>query len=81
MDSALREEFEYYLAHQDELVAEYNGRYIVIKGRHVLGAYDDEVTAVTETQKAHKIGTFLVQKVSPGNGAYSQTFHSRVVFA
>lgn len=74
--SRLQREFEYYLAHQDEMVREYNGKYIVIKDGAVLGAYDDELTAVTEQE----LGTFLVQKVSPGNSAYTQTFHSRVVF-
>lgn len=46
----------------------------------MLGAYDDELTAVTETQKQHKLGVFLVQRVSPGDTAYSQTVHSRAVF-
>ena len=80
MSSPLQKEFEYYLAHQSELVEKYNGKYIVIKDCVVIGAYDDELTAVSETQKVHKLGTFLVQRVSPGDGAYTQTFHSRVAF-
>jgi len=63
------------------MVRQYDGKFIVIKDGKVLGAYDDELTAVTETQKTQELGTFLVQKVSPGNSAYSQTFHSRVVFS
>ena len=78
--SPLQKEFDYYLSHQDELVDKYSGRFIVIKDGAVLGAYDDELTAVNETKKEHKPGTFLVQFVSPGNTAYTQTFHSRVVF-
>ena len=81
MSSPLQKEFLYYLAHQDEMVEEYNGKFIVIKDEKVLGAYDDELTAISETQQAHSLGTFLVQKVSPGDSAYSQTFHSRVVFS
>ena len=80
MSSPLGTEFEYYLAHQDELVEKYDGKFIVIKNGDVLGAYDDELSAVTETQKSHELGTFLVQKVSEGDAEYSQTFHSRVVF-
>jgi hypothetical protein len=79
--SQLKDEFDYYLANQDELVGKYAGRVIAIKGGKVLGDYDDELTAVTETQKEHKIGTFLVQRVTPGDAAYTQTFHSRVVFS
>ncbi len=81
MDSPLRKEFEYYLAHQDEMVKKYKGKFIAIKDGDVLGAYDDALTAVTETKKVHELGTFLVQKVSEGDADYSQTFHSRVAFS
>ncbi len=80
MGKQLGKEFAYYLAHQDEMVKKYNGKYIVIRNGQVLGAYDDELTAITETQKSHELGTFLVQRVSKGTDDYSQTFHSRVVF-
>jgi len=81
MDSPLLEEFQFYLDNQAELVAQYDGKFIVIKGGKVLGAYEDELTAIAETEKTHVIGTFLVQHVSRGTSAYSQTFQSRVVFS
>ncbi len=78
MASPLKPEFDYYLAHQSELVRQYNGKVIVIKNQEVIGVYDDQQRAISETEKMHSLGTFLVQKVSPGTDAYSQTFHSRV---
>ncbi len=81
MNNPLQQEFRFYIEHQDEMVKKYNGKFIVIKDEIVLGAFDDELTAVTETRKAHELGTFLVQRVSPGDAAYSQTFHSRVIFS
>ena len=81
MDSPLKAEFEYYLANQADLVRRYLGKFVVIKNRSVIGTYDDEPTAISETAKAHALGTFLVQKVEPGSESYTQTFHSRVVFA
>ena len=81
MTTPLEKEFKYYIEHQDELVAQYDGKFIVLKEGIVLGAYDDELAAVTETRKNHELGTFLVQGVSPGTAAYSQSFHSRVVFS
>ena len=80
MTNPLEKEFQFYLDHQDQMVKEYDGKFIVIKGGKVLNAYDDELTAISETEKSEKIGTFLVQKVSKGESAYTQTFHSRVVF-
>lgn len=81
MSSPLQPEFSFYLSHQDEMVEKYDGKYVVIKNETVLGAYDDDLSAVAETQKSHEIGTFLVQKVSEGDTEYSQTFQSRVVFS
>lgn len=81
MSSQLEKEFAYYLDHQDEMVEKYDGKYIVIKDSKVLDAYDDELTAITETQKSHELGTFLVQLVSKGTDDYTQTFHSRAVFS
>lgn len=78
MSSPLVNEFEYYLAHQAELVEKYDGKFIIIKGDQVLGAYEDEIEAVEETKKSHELGTFLVQHVTPGDEAYRQTFRSRV---
>ena len=74
----LKKEFEFYLENQDEFVSKYNGKYIVIKGHRVLGTYDDIVVAVNETSNTHELGTFLVQLVTPGEDAYTATFHSRV---
>jgi hypothetical protein len=71
-------EFEYFKKHQDELVEKYGGKVIVIKGQTVIGAYDSYGEAVYETEKAHELGTFLVQRCDPGIEAYTQVFHSRV---
>ena len=38
--AVLEKEFNYYLQHQDELVKEYDGKYIVIKDNAVAGVYD-----------------------------------------
>lgn len=78
MSNPLEKEFQYYLDNQDELVTKYNGRFIVIKDQKVIADFDDLAKAVEETSKTYDIGTFLVQKCSPGQEDYSATFHSRV---
>lgn len=80
MTSPLKPAFDWFLAHQDELVAQYRGRWVAIKDEKVLGDYEDQASAVAETSKAHEVGTFLVQKVEPGADSYTQSFRSRVAF-
>lgn len=77
----LKDEFLYYLENQRQLVEKYNNKFIVIKNKEVIASYDREDVALFETQKTHEIGTFLIQKCTDGTGAYTQTYHSRVVFS
>ena len=80
MSDQLAKEFKYYIDHQDELAGRYDGKVIVIKNQEVIGEYDSKITALNETTKTHKIGTFLIQKCQPGRASYTQIFHSRVAF-
>ena len=78
--SILKEEFEYYLAHQEELVKQYKGKFIVIKGKNVVGVFDTELDAYTNAVKKYELGTFLIQECQEGKENYTQTFRTRVVF-
>ena len=80
-DARLQKEFEYYLEHQTELAAKYQGRYIVIKDRKVLGDYESAEDAVRATTPKHTAGTFLVQRCHADPESTKVTFHSRVRFA
>jgi hypothetical protein len=80
INKKLEEEFKFYLNNQEKLVEKYNGKFIVIKDRNVIGSFDSEIAAYEETQKFHDLGTFLIQYCSPGIESYTQTFHSRTVF-
>ncbi len=75
----LEREFNFYLKHQDELVAQYRDKYIVIKGNKVLGAYDDELVAYLITKNEHPVDTSLIHLCQPGVANYTQTFR-RAVF-
>jgi hypothetical protein len=77
--SELEKLFHWYLEHQSELVAQFDGRHIVIYAEEVVGNFDSELDAYTFATKNYQPGEFMIQLVSPGNTNYTQTFHSRVV--
>nr|DAV75145.1 MAG TPA: hypothetical protein [Caudoviricetes sp.] len=76
----LKEEFEFYLKNQAELLKQYSGKFLVIKNQKVIGVYDSEIEAYTSTVKTQEAGTFLIQECQPGNESYTQTFRTRVIF-
>jgi hypothetical protein len=76
----LEKEFDYYLAHQAELVKKYKGRFLVIRGAQVVGDYATRVEASKKSSSKYAPGTFLIQECQPGKNSYTYTFHSRVAF-
>ena len=76
----LENELQYYLDHQEEIVRKHNGKCVVIKDSAVIGVDDDASSAVNKTVEKHELGTFLVQRVSPGTRDYTATFQSRASF-
>jgi hypothetical protein len=76
--SELRKQFDYYVANQDDLVRQFNGRFIVIADESVAGDFDTELAAYEFGKANFKAGDFMIQRVAPGMDSYSQTFHSRV---
>lgn len=78
----LEKEFEYFKSHHDELYRQYPNKYLVIKKDKVIFTADTFEEALNlAVSGGHKVGEFLVQLCSEGDEAYTQTFHSRVIFA
>ena len=78
----LRKEFEWYLENQNELVIQYDGKYLVISGRKVLFASVDKNEAYNNGINGVGVGNFILQHCTAGEEAYTATFHThRVCFA
>lgn len=74
-------EYKYYLEHQQELLELYRGRFVVIVGETVVSDYGTQAEAYLNSIKDHELGTFLIQECTDGTSGYTQTYHSRVIFA
>jgi hypothetical protein len=73
-----RDDYQFFLDNQEKFHKEYPGKFLVIKNKEILGVYEDQVEAYTETTKEHEPGTFIIQNSSPSSTDV-QVFHSRVV--
>ena len=65
-----------------ELVKVYDDKYIVIKDKSVLSAYNSFDEAFTKTSETEKSGTYIIQLCSLDNKKTGQTFFThRVSFS
>lgn len=76
----LDKEFNFYLAHQNELLTKYENQYIAIVGNEVVGSYPTASEALYESDAKYTPGTCLIQLCTPGNGAYSVRAYTRVCY-
>lgn len=81
MKTAVEKEFEFFRNNHDELFGLYPNKYLVISDSHVkFDAFSlEEAVAYTISEKMAP-GTFIIQQCTEGDGAYTQTFHSRAIF-
>lgn len=71
----LQVEFDFYLENKDVFHQQYEGKFIVLKNKVVIGVYTDRMEAINETRKTNELGTFLVQHVVDSEEQIR--FHSR----
>lgn len=66
-------ELDFFIAHQDELVAKYRGKVIVLQGTEVRGAFDTPLQAYLDATSKFEAGSFMLQRCDPGPDAYTVT--------
>lgn len=80
-NETLKQYYQFFMDNIEELAGKYKGRFVVIKDNAVVGDYDSEMEAYSESVKQFPLGTFLIQECkSSDKESYTQTFRSRVRF-
>lgn len=76
------EDFTFFVEHHDELLKDYNGKFIVISGRKVIAQGDEFEEALTNAlATGAEPGTFIIQLCTEGDSGYTQEFRSRAIFS
>ena len=69
-------ELAYFIANQSNLVRDYDGKVLILRGNEVVGVFNTALEAQLEAQKQFPLGTFMIQPCAPGPEAYTVTIHS-----
>lgn len=78
----LEKEFQYFKENQKDLYQKYPDKFLVIQGQKVVIVADTMDQAYTQAiDGGYKLGEFLIQECLQGEDAYTEVFHSRVIYA
>ena len=69
------EELNFFIKNQDNLVKQYAGKALVIKGNELCGMYDTPLEAYIQLQRDDQLGKAMIQMCQPGPAAYSATLN------
>ena len=75
---ALKKNLDWYIAHQQELAAKYNGKVLLIVDQALIRAFDDFASAYNEATKTYAPGAFTLQPCSPEAESYTMMLYSPV---
>jgi hypothetical protein len=74
-----QKEFKYLLDHRDELLRQYSGKFVIIHGESVVGAFSNPGVAYEKAIEQYKPGEFIIQEINSDELNKPQIFHTRVI--
>ena len=69
-------DFEWFKNNYNEICKEYNGRFVVIKNKTIIGDYSSYSEAVRSTEQTEARGTYIVQHCNGEESGYTNYISS-----
>lgn len=58
---AIQQDIDYYKANRQQFLKQYDGKFLVIKGKQIIGVYTNRTQAYDNTVVLHEEGTFIIE--------------------
>lgn len=71
-----RKDFAFFIVNYQILFRQYGHKFLAIKDKHVLGAYDSVLEAITALSDQYKPGTYIIQECNGDESAYMTKIRS-----
>ena len=76
----IKDNFDYYIANQEEIVNGHLGEFVIIRNQAVVGYFNEEAKAF-ESMKDSELGTFIIKKCQEPGTDIINYFNNNVAFA
>ncbi len=78
-DENRKEDFDYFVNHYPELFKEYGHKFLAIKDKKVLGAYNAVQDAISDLSSTYEVGTYIIQECTGDESAYRTTIMRLII--
>lgn len=78
-DTDRKKDFDYFIENYDSLYKEYGHKFLAIKNKHVLGAYNSVPDAINNLSQKYEVGTYIIQECTGDDSAYRTTIMRLII--
>jgi hypothetical protein len=78
-DTERKIDFDFFIEHYQELFKKYGHKFLAIKDKEVLGAYDTVSETIEKLEQTHPVGTYIIQECNGDESAYRTTIMRLII--
>ena len=78
-DAERKNDFDYFIENYDSLYKEYGHKFLAIKDKKVLGAYNSVPDAINDLSSIYEVGTYIIQECTGDDSAYRTTIMRLII--
>lgn len=72
-------DFDYFIQNYKELYQQYGHKFLAIKNKKVLGAFNSVPDAISQLSKEYEIGSYIIQECTDDDSAYRTTIMRLII--
>lgn len=72
-------DFDFFVEKYQELFEKYGHKFLAIKNKEILGAYESVVEAIDDLAPTHEVGSYIIQECTGDESAYRTTIMRLII--
>lgn len=74
-----KNDFDFFIQNYQGLYKQYGHKFLAIKNKEILGAYDSVPDAITQLSEKYGVGTYIIQECTDDDSAYRTTIMRLII--
>ena len=78
-DEDRKKDFDFFIENYQNLYKEYGHKFLAIKDKKVLGAYDSVTETISDLTPTYEVGSYIIQECTGDESAYRTTIMRLII--
>lgn len=78
-DNERKNDFQFFINNYQKLYSKYGHKFLAIKNKEILGAYDSVPETIDSLSSAHEAGSYIIQECTGDESAYRTTIMRLII--